>query len=179
MTHPIPFYLYIKYYYHLVLHHYSLDHCCSVSGHWGNHLYWHSSLHLENSQLIYSAVAVPSSFSDRIHKIHLLSSYSLSSLLDRKHRIHLSSSYFLVFFVPAPCYVCCTVLVLHHRYCSVSALHHGYCSVSAMHHGYCSVSALHHGYCSYFSSLQLFHCGYCKTIWMSSGMIVTHLACMA
>ena len=83
----------------------------------------------------------------------------LSSLLDRKQKIHLSLSYYLVFFV--------------------SALHHRYCFVSALHHGYCSVSALHHGYCSYFSFLQIFHCKYGKAIWMSSGIIVTHLACKA
>ena len=67
-----------------------------------------SSLHLDNSQLIYLALGYHSSFSDRRHKIHLLSSDSMSSLLDRKHRIHPSSSYFLLFFVPA----------LHHVYCS-------------------------------------------------------------
>ena len=97
-----------------------------LCGHWGNHLHWRSSLHPDNSQLIYFFSGGTVFFSHRKQKIHLLSPCFLSSLLDRKQRIHLSSSYFLVFFV------------------------------SALHHGYCSVSALHHRYCSYFLPCSFF-----------------------
>ena len=36
-----------------------------LCGYWDNHLHWHSSLHPDNSQLIYFVVGYCSSFSDR------------------------------------------------------------------------------------------------------------------
>ena len=71
-------------------------------GHWGNHLHWYSSVHLDKSWVMYCFSGILFFYWDRMQK-----NPSFIVLL------------LVSFFVAA----------LHHVYNSVLALHHAYCSV--------------------------------------------------
>ena len=114
-----------------------------------------SSLHLDDSQLIYLAMGYHSSFSDRRHKIHPL-------------------SYFLVFFVPAVCHVHCfkffTMDIVLFQLCTMYTVLSSsprilFCFSSAP----CILLLLF--------LLQFCHDIYCEAIWMSSGRMVIFSVC--
>ena len=151
-------------------------------GHWDNHLHWCSSLHPDNSQLIYFflwGTVLLFQIGCKKFIFHCLAPCLLWFSSAPQILFCFSSVSCILYSVLALHHVFCSVSALCHVYCSGSALHHVYCSVSALHHVYCSVSALHHVYCSHFLPCSFFTAGTAKIIWMSSSVIVTHLACMA
>ena len=154
-----------------------------LCGHWGNHLHWCSSLHPDNSQLIYFLVGVLSSFSYRKQKINLSSSCFLSSLFQ------LCTMYTVLFQL-------CTMYTVLFQLCTMDTVLIFFlaafftadtvrqfgCHTFGMYgmqvrryHFQFQLCTTDTALCF---SLQPFHYVYCKAIWMSSSMIVTCLVCM-